>query len=225
MPSYAAICFDLDSTLCEATQDGDALLERTFDRVGVEPFCTRDDFREAIPSLPTARTNREFYEYLFAEVAERADADPTLAPDLAGTYLQRLDPTAVEFRPGAEAALEFARERGPIGLVTNGGRETQTEKLESLGIAGAFDAAVFTDPTAGIHPKPDAAPFERALAELETTAAETLHVGDSLHADVAGANAMGMDSAWIDLGVEKSAETEPTHTLESLAELPDRCRT
>ncbi|WP_049922786.1 HAD family hydrolase [Halopiger djelfimassiliensis] len=218
MAVYDAVCFDLDNTICESTQDPAALLEATFDRAGLEGFCTPADLRAAVPSLPASRTEREFYATLFGEVASRAGVDPAVAPTLAEQYLDLRDPTAVEFRPGAKAALEHASDRGPVGLITNGGRPTQTRKLRALGIEDAFDACVFTDPSAGIHPKPDAAPFERALADLEVAPDAAIHVGDSLHADVAGANAMGLDSAWLDTGRDRlDGQThEPTYELASL---------
>ncbi|ELY51208.1 HAD family hydrolase [Natronococcus jeotgali] len=220
MAAYDAICFDLDSTLCEPTQDPAAVLERSFEGVDADPFCTPADLRAAVPALPTAGTAEEFYEGLFAEVADRADADPALAPTLARRYLEVRDPSAVRLRPGAEDALERARDRGRVGLITNGGRETQIQKLRALGIEDAFDVRVYTDPNAGVYPKPDAAPFERALGALEASPERAIHVGDSLRADVAGANAMGLDSAWIDPGRGDGArEHEPTYELDSLAGL------
>jgi HAD superfamily hydrolase (TIGR01509 family) len=220
MAAYDAICFDLDSTLCEPTQDPATLLERTFDGVGCDRFCSPADLRAALPALPTTETAREFYESLFGEVADRADVDPTLAPSLADRYLELQDPSAVRFRPGAERALGHARERGRVGLITNGGRPTQIQKLRALGIEDAFDVRVYTEPSAGIYPKPDAAPFERALAELDASPDAAIHVGDSLRADVAGANAMGLDSAWIDVGRGESAgDHEPTYELSSLERL------
>lgn len=216
MAAYDAICFDLDFTLCEPTQDAEALLAATFDRVGCEPFCTPEDVHAAVPSLPSAETDREFYENLFAEVARRAGIDPTVAPRLATEYLGLQDPTAVRFRPGARAALEYTRERAPLGLITNGGRRTQTQKLRALGIEDVFDVRVFTEPSAGIYPKPDAAPFEYALGNLGASPDAAIHVGDSPHADVAGANAMGLDSAWIDAGGGRRGDHEPTYELASL---------
>jgi HAD superfamily hydrolase (TIGR01509 family) len=219
MAAYDAICFDLDSTLCEPTQDPAVVLERAFEGVDPDPFCTPADLRAAVPALPTVGTAEEFYAELFAEVADRADVDPALAPSLAERYLEVQDPSAVRFRPGAEAALEHARERGRVGLITNGGRRTQIQKLRALGIENAFDVRVYTDPNAGVLPKPDAAPFERALGELEATPERAIHVGDSLRADVAGANAMGLDSAWIDVGRDDVIrDHEPTYELDSLEE-------
>ncbi|OLZ41913.1 haloacid dehalogenase [Natrinema saccharevitans] len=216
MAAYDAICFDLDHTLCASTQDAEALLESACRRAGCEPFCTPADLRAAVPALPTAETDREFYDNLFTEVATRAGVETDLATRLAAEYLEARDPTAVEFRPGAEAALERARERGRVGLITNGGRGTQTRKLRALGIADAFDVRVFTEPSAGVPPKPDAAPFERALAELEVGPDAAIHVGDSLHADIAGANAMGLDSAWLATDGDGPRDHEPTYELASL---------
>ncbi|THE64863.1 HAD family hydrolase [Salinadaptatus halalkaliphilus] len=218
MAGYDAICFDLDRTLCEPTQSASTLLERTFDRTGFEQFCTPADLRSAVPSLPNAETDREFYENLFAAVARRSNVDPAVSQRLTDWYLELQDPTAVRFRPGAKAALEYAREHGRVGLITNGGRTTQTRKLRALGIENAFDVRVFTEPSEGIYPKPDAAPFEYALAELEASADRTIHIGDSLRADIAGANAMGLDSAWLDTGRARdhASDHQPTYQLTSL---------
>ncbi len=219
--AYDAVCFDLDSTLCESTQDRTAVLERVFSHSDVKPFCTFSDLRALVPVVDTAKTDREFYEFLFAEAARRTEGiDPACAPSLAVTYLEEHDPTQVRFRPGAQQALAAAREQGAVGLITNGSRPLQSQKLTTLGIADAFDTAVFIDPTEGIDPKPASIPFERALEALSVTPDAALHVGDSLHADIAGANAMGMDTAWIDLGRTPLNGHEPTYRLHSLEALP-----
>lgn len=217
-----AVCFDLDRTLCVDDQDREAVLRAAFDRAGVEPYCTSADLSAATQRIPTAETDLEFYRLCFAEAARELGADPTHAPDLARAYDAVQDHGEVRPLPGVEAALDAAREVGPVALVTNGSETIQTAKLETLGLADAFDATVFCDPAAGVPPKPDAAPFERALATLGTDPAETYHVGDSLAADVAGANAMGMRSVWVphDDAAADNADHEPSHTVDSLADLP-----
>ncbi len=218
--AYDAVCFDLDSTLCESTQDRETVLTTVFDRAGIDPFCSFGDLRALVPTVDTAKTDQEFYQFLFAEAAKRTDGvDPGCAPTLAETYLQEHDPTQVRFRSGARPALESAREHGPVALITNGSRELQSQKLETLGIADQFDVTVFIDPEQGVDPKPSSVPFERALDSLAVDPGSTLHVGDSLHADIAGANAMGMDSAWIDLGTTALDGHRPTYRLDSLEEL------
>lgn len=217
-----ALIFDLDRTLCESTQDFDALLESTFDRVGVDPYCDADDMASVIPDVPDVESNREFYAALFELAADRVDAGAVPAWELADTYESAVDYSQVRFREGAEVALDAAREVGPVGLVTNGGRETQTTKLDALGIADAFDVAVFCDPTAGMPPKPDPTPIEHAVAELGVDAAECLYVGDSKASDVAGAHAAGVRSAWVPYDHRSDdGDHDPHHVLDAPDEVVD----
>lgn len=221
MPGYDAVSFDLDSTLCEPVQDRADLLAATFERADVEQFCSVGELRYAAREASDAGTDREFFEALFTAAAENAGADPSVAPELAAAYLENVEPGRVRFRPGAERALDRARENGPVALITNGAEETQTIKLDALGIRECFDVAVFVDPRNGVPPKPDPAPFEAALSALELDPGDVVHVGDNRYADVGGANEMGMASAWIDHGYDDRTEYEPTHVLDSLEEFDE----
>mmetsp|Transcript_14131 Transcript_14131/g.20576 ORF Transcript_14131/g.20576 Transcript_14131/m.20576 type:complete len:322 (+) Transcript_14131:60-1025(+) len=49
--------------------------------------------------------------------------------------------------------------------------------------------------------KPHAAHFQACLRELNLSADRVVHVGDSLHHDIAGANAAGIDSVFISEGI------------------------
>lgn len=220
MAAFDAVLFDLDSTLCVSDQDSDALLAEAFDRVSVEQYCTVADIVSVVDDIPTAETSHEFYEFCLAAAAREAGVKTHHAPELATAYEACLDHSAVSFRPGAEAALDAASETS-VGLVTNGDESTQRIKLEALGISDEFDTFVFVDPRDGVPPKPDPTPFELALTDLDATPDDTIHVGDSLRADVAGANALGIDSVWVpdEKRIDDPAP-EPTYTLSSLAEFP-----
>ncbi|MEW1953822.1 HAD-IIA family hydrolase [Terrabacter sp. NPDC080008] len=72
--------------------------------------------------------------------------------------------------------------------------------------------------------KPHPPLYRLALARLGTSAARTLAVGDRLGTDVAGAQAAGLDSAWVLTGVDGPVELlatdcSPTYVLASLREL------
>ncbi|WP_415380768.1 HAD family hydrolase [Halosimplex sp. TS25] len=225
MSAFDAVCFDLDSTLCVSEQSDAEIHQAVFDRCGVDPFFSPADVRAVdAAELPTAESDREFYESLYREVCESVGGDPAHAPDLAAATVEVVDPAAVTFREGAREALDRARERYDVGLITNGGEATQSAKLEALGIADAFDATVFCDPTDGVAPKPDPTPFERALAALDAPPERTLYVGDSHAADVVGAHEAGLRSAWIPLVRHDAApatdpDPAPTHRLESMTDL------
>lgn len=215
-----AVLFDLDRTLCVGTQDEDDLLEEAFDRAGVDQYCTIPDLVAVSDELPTAESRVEFYELGLRAVAETRRADPADAPAVARAYADLVDHSAVDFRPGGRTALEVAVENYAVGLITNGGEERQTTKLEALGIADAFDAMVFADPANGVEPKPDPEPFRRALSALDIEPENAWHVGDSLSCDVAGANRFGLASIWVPYDNEtRDGGPTPTHTLDSPAEL------
>jgi len=221
MSDFDAVCFDLDGTLCVQDQEFVDLWDAAFELAGVDPAIAPADVADVdADAVPTVESPEAFYEELFLAAAREAgaDVDRATATSVAEAYLEVHDPAAVSFRPGAREALAAARERGPVGLVTNGGEATQTAKLDALGVRDAFDAAVYCDPRAGVEPKPDPTPLRMALDRLGAAPGETLLVGDSLPADVRGAHDAGMRSAWVPVGdPEGDPEPEPTHRLDSMA--------
>lgn len=214
------VLFDLDGTLCVHDQSTDALLDAAFDTAGVDRYCDPIDLRRAAEVIEPAESDVEFYRRCLRVAAERAGADPAVAGSIALAYDDAIDHGSVSFRDGAADALEAAVASGRrVGLVTNGARRTQRTKLDTLGIADRFETLVYAEPEFGV--KPDPYPFERALGNLEADPATTTYVGDSLRADVAGANALGMETVWTPTdGAELGpGDPEPNHTLPSLAGL------
>ncbi|MFC5970512.1 HAD family hydrolase [Halomarina salina] len=219
--SLSTVLFDLDDTLCEYRLSPAERLDAAFDHADVDPYCSPADLDAVVGGLPTVDTDVEFYTELFAAAADHVDADPAVAPDLARSYATALDHGDVQFRPGARDAVEglLAHDGYDVGLVTNGSRATQTRKLSTLGLQGAFDAHVYATPEHGL--KPDPYPFERALSTLDATVDRTLYVGNSLRADVTGARNLGMRTAWYPTDRARVPDPDPTpdHTLDSLSDL------
>jgi len=213
-----AVVVDLDLTLCRTTQDRSAMLARAFERAGVEQYCTTEDLAAVVDDIDGADSDIDFYRRSLRAAGERAGVDAPYER-IARAFDDLVDHSQVEPLPGAIEAVEYATDRYPTALLTNGGEETQRTKLRALGLEGAFDAHVFGDPDRGL--KPDPAPFEAVLAELDRPADRALKVGDSVEADVRGANAVGMHSAWVPPGdAPENPAHEPTYRLESLAALP-----
>lgn len=230
MPPVEAVCFDLDSTLCLSNQSDHEIHSTVFERAGIEPPFTPTDLRATdATDVATAESAADFYTNLYRAIVDRLDDDVDLSPsvlaELGEITTDVVDETDVSFRPGAERALEYARDRYEVGLITNGGRETQTAKLETLGIADPFDVTVFCDPGEGIDPKPATEPFELALSELSATPETTVYVGDSHSGDVVGAHRSGLRSVWVPPNRPhedhpSDPDPAPTHRLDSLDELP-----
>jgi putative hydrolase of the HAD superfamily len=216
---FAAVLFDLDGTLCRHEQDAETVYAGAFDVAGVEPFGEPDELWAALPDPPAPVPEDRLASLAegFRTVADRHGRSVD-ARALARGFTEVVDHSAVRFREGAETALSAARQRGPVGLLTNGPEHRQSTKLRSLGIVDAFDAVVF----AGDMPrrKPHRDPFDRAVGELGVDAALSLYVGDSLEYDVAGARGAGLRAAWCptDGGLDPG-EHAPDYVLRSPADL------
>ena len=120
-------------------------------------------------------------------------------------------------------ALEFTaavtEAHTPLALITNGASDTQRDKICSLGIESWFDSIVISGEV-GVA-KPASPVFEIALSKLGVDKEAVCHVGDSLVSDVAGANAAGLTSIWLNRTGAIRAEDDPKPDFEirSLSEL------
>jgi putative hydrolase of the HAD superfamily len=109
-----------------------------------------------------------------------------------------------------------------MGLVSNMSltRESIAGDVEQLGLSGFFDAAVFSSGF-GVR-KPDPRIFEEALHLLGAEPAETVFVGDRLHDDIGGAQAVGMRAVLTRQfrHEEPGEEDRPDAVIERMADLP-----
>jgi putative hydrolase of the HAD superfamily len=216
VPPFDAVVFDLDGTLCHRTQDTQRLYQRTFERVGVEPFGDPDALWAALSGAPDHDDRVGYLGAGFARLAaqyERSDVDPLA---LATAMTDCVDDSQVALRSGARAALNSAETIGPVGLVTNGPERRQRVKLDALGITDRFDARVYAFDLQ--RRKPHARPFDRALETLDTTPEQTLYVGNSLEYDVAGAHNAGLPAAWLRNGDDPDPY-DPEYVLTSVGDV------
>ena len=88
------------------------------------------------------------------------------------------------------AALARLRAGGARLAVVSNWDVSLHDVLERTGLRGLVDAVVISAELGAA--KPDPAIFRAALERLGATAAEAMHVGDSMEADVAGARAAGL---------------------------------
>ncbi len=93
-------------------------------------------------------------------------------------------------RPGAREALVALRASGRRCAVVSNFDFRLPALLEALELAPYLDAVVLP-PEAGAA-KPDAAPFQCALARLSVSAARAVYVGDEPERDLAAARAAGL---------------------------------
>lgn len=214
--AIAAVTFDLDGTLLQYERSPGDVLQQSYETLGIEPlfpveeyYARYDEFASQYESLERARAE------CFATLAADRGYDPKQGRAVAAAFTAERDQSRVEPLPDAERVLAAVSEKYQTAIITNGAADAQREKIAATG----FDEQVETVVVAGAEcpAKPATDPFERALDTLGVVPAETVHVGDSLSTDIAGANAAGLRSVWI--GNEVEIEPEPTERVDSLAGL------
>jgi len=92
--------------------------------------------------------------------------------------------------------LDSLAHRVRLGLCSNFSHSAMALRLlDECGFRARLDALVISDAVGIRKPRPEI--FEAVLAELGVAPEEALHVGDSLSADIGGAAALGIRTAWI----------------------------
>ncbi len=132
----------------------------------------------------------------FEAVVERLGIDaPELPGVLTKTHMGMIR-KQVSVPENHEQVLDALARRVRLGLCSNFSHSAMAlGLLDDCGLRIHLDALAISD-AIGFR-KPRAEIFEAVLAELGVAPAETLHVGDSLSADVGGAAPLGIRTAWI----------------------------
>ncbi|MFB6091993.1 MAG: HAD family hydrolase [Haloquadratum sp.] len=181
--TITAVGFDLDGTLAVPTRDRATILADAAELTDA-PALSREAYLDAHSRHLTRETRTPIFESLLAD--HDTDTDPAA---VATAYREEIADALVAV-PGIETALARLREEYRVGLLTNGPRLAQRDKLTTLGWTDAFDAALVTgELDAG---KPDPAAFAALVDALDSDPGETAYVGDDVDADIRGAADAGL---------------------------------
>jgi FMN phosphatase YigB (HAD superfamily) len=95
--------------------------------------------------------------------------------------------------------------------VSDGHLAVQERKLAALGLAGYFDAIVWSDEWGRGAWNPSPRPFEVVLARLGVDAARAIYVADNVTKDFLGARRWGMATIWVRRPGGEYASRDPPH--------------
>jgi len=229
------IFFDLDDTLIgyaaaeqSALSAGCALAARLDPAIDEERLSAaiydvyRQRFEYGTPGYGDLRTlpTRAFRRVLTEEALRSLGIGSADLTDTLLAAYEQAEADALETFPDAVETLSALRPYFRVGLITNGPSAMQRGKLAALALDGWFEEIV-VDTEFG-HPKPDARIFEFASERVALPPGELLFVGNSLEADIAGANAAGWTSVWMNPGGEPlpvASGLTPDYVIRRLTEL------
>ena len=228
---YEHIFFDLDHTLWDFETNSketlqDLYLELDLVNRGIGTF---DDFHNTYHHYNQIFWDRFRKGYISREelrwkrmwrtLVDFKVADENLARDMSERYLEIL-PTKKNLFHDTLEILNYLEAAGyPMHLITNGFEKTQHAKLKHSGIAHYF-REVITSEAAGIM-KPHVAIFEFALQKTGASVTTSIMIGDTLDADILGANNAGIDTVYFNPGVPADGDIRPTYVIETLSALKE----
>lgn len=232
LPSGTMLWFDLDDTVWDMSGNSVICLRELYDSQNLGRwFSSPIEWDEIYHSV-----NRELWErysrgeisrdFLRSErfarplrIAGANDDDALKMSELLDRlYLDSLGQKTA-LLPGARLTLDILADRGyRLGIVSNGFREVQYNKLRSSEIEGYFDPVVLSD-DAGVN-KPDRRFFKYAEERARSANMHNIIIGDNFTTDITGALAAGWSAIWLENGGRKPDFVIPDNT-EIITGLPE----
>jgi putative hydrolase of the HAD superfamily len=229
MRKYHHIFFDLDHTLWDfETNSRETLFDLYHELdLNVKGVAAFDHFHETYHHHNTIFWDRFRKGYITREelrwkrmwrtLLDYKIANEELARQLSERYLEIL-PTKKNLFHDTIEILDYLRQKSyPLHLITNGFEKTQLAKMRNSSIDIYF-THIITSEAAGIM-KPHVAIFEYAINKANTTAKNSVMIGDTLDADIEGANNAGMDTIYFNPTMPVDDKIKPTYVIQKLGEL------
>lgn len=125
----------------------------------------------------------------------------------------------------AAQTLEDLQEMGyRLGMISNAADDENVQELVDKGNLRSHFEFILSSAACGIR-KPDTRIFQLALNHFQVSPGKAVMVGDTLEADILGANQMGIYSIWASRHAKIPPEGElpiqPQAVISSLSELPE----
>ncbi len=194
------IFFDLDHTLWDFDKNSMLAFKRVFKKFKItiefdaflkiyEPINVEywKKYREDKVSKENLRRGRLIDSFNFFDLiytTEKID-------EIADAYIQEL-PFDNHLFEGALEILDYLILKYKLHIITNGFEEVQHKKLKNSGIYHYF-STVTTSEEVGLK-KPNPKVFLTALNKANSLPTQSVMIGDSLEADILGANNIGMQT-------------------------------
>jgi len=186
-----AIGFDLDNTL----YDEQLYIDQAYMAIALK---IENDFRlnreivfEAFSNIRNKKGDKNLFQDFFHEFGINCTREYIL-DELVPLY-HSVD-FKVELYPNVVKILLLLKEAGiKLGMVTNGGKKTQQNKINLLNIDHLFDTIIITgEYFAKENWKPSELPFKMFCDNLNVKPSESLFIGDSIKNDMQGALNSGL---------------------------------
>lgn len=225
---YKHIFFDLDHTIWDFDRNAEETLMELFHRYNlpalglsspqnfIQTYTENNHFLWAEYHMGKI-TKETLRSERFSKTFIQLGVEPEKVPHQFEEDYVRISPTKTNLFEGAEKVLAYLQKKYSLHIISNGFKETTLTKMHLSGLNPYFKNVVISEDV-GVN-KPDKAVFEYALQKAGAIKAESIMVGDSLEADIRGAQDFGMRAIYFNpLNREQpeDVECQITHLEELL---------
>ena len=195
------IFFDLDHTIWDFDRNAQETLLELYEAYQLKTLGlnSSSEFIERY----TANNHNLWQQYHLGEITKeklRQDrfrntflelgVKPELIPIEFEEDYVRISPTKTNLFDGAEKVLTYLQNKYQLHIISNGFKETTLTKMDLSGLNPYFTNVIISEDV-GIN-KPDKLIFEHAITKADAKVEESIMIGDSLEADIRGAQNFGM---------------------------------
>ncbi len=195
------IFFDLDHTIWDFDRNAEETLLELYEVYSLKSLGVHSA-QEFIAKY-TENNHRLWAQYHLGKItkdtlrAERFSSTfielgvlPELVPHQFEDDYVQLSPKKTNLFEGAKKVLAYLQNKYQLHIISNGFKETTLIKMDLSGLNPYFKNVIISEDV-GVN-KPDKAIFEHALHKAGAQLHESIMIGDSLEADIRGAQGFGM---------------------------------
>lgn len=224
-----SVFFDLDHTLWDFDKNAEETLAELFvayrfDQFGIHSAdlfietYTRNNHRLWAQYHIGEIDKAQLRKARFADTFKELGVEPALFPlQFEEDYLL-ICPRKTHLFPHTHEVLEYLQGKYSLHLISNGFKEASRIKIANSGLAKYFQTVVISE-LVGVH-KPHPEIFHHAVANAQTHIPDSVMIGDSIEADIRGAQGVGMDAVFFNPNRQALPE-DITRSITGLNELTE----
>lgn len=224
---YKHLFFDLDHTIWDFDKNAEETLNELYHTYNLRELGlhSADTFIEVY----TKNNHRLWADYHTGKITKQMLRDrrfsetfidlgvsPHRIPKNFEDDYVALCPTKTNLFPQAHETLRDLKERYSLHLISNGFKESTELKILNNGLQVYFEQVIISE-VVGFN-KPEKAIFKYALSLAKARVSESIMIGDSIEADIRGAQDYGMKAIYFN-PERKERPSDVQHEISCLSEL------
>ncbi|MBM3400804.1 MAG: noncanonical pyrimidine nucleotidase, YjjG family [Bacteroidetes bacterium] len=224
---YKHLFFDLDHTIWDFDKNAEETLNELYHTYNLRELglhsadtfievYTKNNHRLWADYHTGKITKQMLRERRFSETFIDLGLSPHRIPKNFEDDYVALCPTKTNLFPQAHETLRDLKERYSLHLISNGFKESTELKILNNGLQVYFEQVIISE-VVGFN-KPEKAIFKHALTLAKARVSESIMIGDSIEADIRGAQDYGMKAIYFN-PERKEKPSDVQHEISCLSEL------